>query len=73
LAARKAIAALEGRDTEEVQAYLDESSPQYQAMVDWIQRDLNVTTLRYQGLEDMVQAIGLPRERLCLYCWNGRS
>ena len=73
LAARKAIAALEGRDIEEVQAYLDESSPQYRAMVDWIQRDLNVTTLRYQGLDDMVEAIGLPRERLCLYCWNGRS
>ncbi len=73
LAARKAIAALEGRDVEEVQAYLDESSPQYRAMVDWIQRDLNVTTLRYQGLDDMVEAIGLPRERLCLYCWNGRS
>ena len=73
LAARKAIAALEGRDIEDVQAYLDESSPKYQSMVDWIQRDLNVTTLRYQGLDDMVEAIGLPRERLCLYCWNGRS
>jgi amidophosphoribosyltransferase len=73
LAARKAIAALEGRDVEEVQAYLDESSPQYRSMVDWIQRDLNVTTLLYQGLDAMVEAIGLPRERLCLYCWNGRS
>ncbi len=73
LAARKAIASLEGRDTEDVRAYLDESSPQYKAMVEWIQRDLNVTTLRYQRLKDMVEAIGLPRERLCLYCWNGRS
>jgi amidophosphoribosyltransferase len=73
LAARKAIAALEGRDIEEVQSYLDESSPQYRAMVEWIERDLNVTTLLYQRLDDMVDAIGLPRERLCLYCWNGRS
>jgi amidophosphoribosyltransferase len=73
LAARRAIAALEGRDIEEVQAYLDESSSKYSAMVDWIQRDLNVTTLKYQGLNDMVDAVSLPRERLCLYCWNGRS
>jgi amidophosphoribosyltransferase len=73
LAARKAIAALEGRDIEDVHAYLDESSPKYRAMVDWIERDLNVTTLRYQSLNDMVDAIGLPRNRLCLYCWNGRS
>jgi len=73
LAARRAIAALEGRDIEEVRAYLDESSSQYRAMVDWIERDLNVTTLKYQGLDDMVEAVGLPRDRLCLYCWNGRS
>ena len=31
------------------------------------------TTLRYQRIDDMVQAIGLPREKLCLYCWNGES
>jgi amidophosphoribosyltransferase len=30
-----------------------------------------VTTLRYQDIEDMVEAIGLPREKLCLYCWVG--
>ena len=22
-------------------------------------------------LEDMVTAIGLPKEKLCLYCWTG--
>jgi len=73
LAARKAIHSLEGRNMEDVTDYLDESTPQYRAMVEWIQRDLNVTSLRYQRLDDMVQAIGLPRERLCLYCWNGQE
>ena len=73
LAARKAIASLEGRGIEEVQAYLDDTSPRFRAMVEWIQRDLNVTTLRYQRLNDMVEAIGLPRDRLCLYCWTGRN
>jgi len=73
LAARKAIHALEGRNLDEVDAYLDETSRQYAAMVDWILRDLNVTTLRYQRLDDMVEAIGLPREQLCLYCWNGQE
>jgi amidophosphoribosyltransferase len=34
---------------------------------------LGVTTLRYQRIEDMVEAIGLPREKLCLYCWIGDS
>ena len=34
-------------------------------------RDLEVTTLRYLSVDDMVSAIGLPREKLCLYCWIG--
>jgi glutamine phosphoribosylpyrophosphate amidotransferase len=40
-------------------------------MVEWIARDLEVTTLRYQTVNDMVKAIGRPREKLCLYCWTG--
>jgi len=40
-------------------------------MVEWIAKDLEVTTLRYQAVEDMIEAIGLPREKLCLYCWTG--
>jgi len=41
-------------------------------MIQWVARDLGVTTLRYQTIDDMVGAIGLPREKLCLYCWNGQ-
>ncbi|MFA5275809.1 MAG: amidophosphoribosyltransferase [Candidatus Omnitrophota bacterium] len=71
LAARRAIRALEGSDIEDISQYLDPASDKYQKMVDWIRRDLEVTTLRYQTIADMVKAIGLPREKLCLYCWNG--
>jgi amidophosphoribosyltransferase len=71
LAARKAIRALEGEDIEDVSEYLDDRSAKYRAMVDWITRELDVTTLRYQRIDDMIAAIGLPRERLCLHCWTG--
>ncbi len=71
LAARKAIKALEGKDIEDVSEYLDETSEKYKKMVEWIARNLEVTTLRYQSIKDMVSAIGLPKEKLCLYCWNG--
>ena len=71
LAARKAIRAIEGRDIEDISEYLDPSSKKYKAMVEWIARDIEVTTLRFQLLEDMIKAIGLPREKLCLYCWTG--
>jgi amidophosphoribosyltransferase len=71
LAARRAIRAIEGRDVEDVSAYLDSDSPKYRQMVEWIEQDLGVTSLRYQLLDDMVAAIGLPEENLCLYCWRG--
>ena len=71
LAARRAIKALEGHDTENVRDYLDDRSKKYQKMVDWIADELEVTTLRYQSIDDMIEAIGLPREKLCLHCWIG--
>ena len=71
LAARKAIRALEGKDIEDVSEYTDHTSEKYKKMVEWIAKDLEVTTLRYQTIGDMVQAVGLPKEKLCLYCWTG--
>jgi amidophosphoribosyltransferase len=71
LAARRAIRNLEGQDVEEVSEYLDHNSEKYKRMVEWIAKDLEVTTLRYQTVDDMVSAIGLPKKDLCLYCWNG--
>jgi amidophosphoribosyltransferase len=73
LAARRAIKAIEGKDIKDLHEYLDESSAKHKKMVNWINKDLGVTTLKYQRLGDMVSAIGLPRERLCLYCWTGRQ
>lgn len=71
LAARKAIKDIEGKDLEDVSKYTDYITPQYKKMVEWIRKDIGVTTLRYQTLDDMIKAIGLPRQKLCTYCWNG--
>ena len=40
-------------------------------MVERIRRRLGLETLKYQRLPDMVEAIGLPKERLCTHCWDG--
>ncbi|MCX5715193.1 MAG: amidophosphoribosyltransferase [Candidatus Omnitrophica bacterium] len=73
LAARRAIRALEGKDIEDVGPYVDEKSAKHKKMVDWITKDLGVNTLKYQKLDDMVGAIGLPKEKLCVYCWTGKE
>jgi len=72
LAARQAIRSLEGQDIEDVSEYINTNSKKHKQMVDWIRRDIEVTTLRYQSVEDMIEAIGLPKEKLCLYCWTGK-
>jgi amidophosphoribosyltransferase len=71
LAARRAIHELEGGQPADVEAYSDPSTDRHAAMVDAIRRRLKLTTLSYQRLEDMVEAIGMDRDRLCTYCWDG--
>ncbi|MFH1309545.1 MAG: amidophosphoribosyltransferase, partial [Candidatus Omnitrophota bacterium] len=50
LAARKAIRDIEGRDIEDVSVYMDPTSEKYKKMVEWITKDLDVTTVRFQTL-----------------------
>lgn len=73
LAARRAIRALRGQDIEDVGPYLDATSDNYRDMVEWIRRDLNATSLAYLSLEEMVEAVGLPRCNLCTHCWTGEE
>ena len=71
LAGRTAIKELEGEDGKDLEKYANEDNPKYCMMVERIQRRLGLTSLKYQRLNDLVEAIGLPREKLCTYCWDG--
>ncbi len=71
LAARQSIMAIQGTPPQSLDAYKDPASPEFEAMVNQIKRRLSLTSLKYQTLEDMVAAIGLPKERLCTHCWDG--
>jgi amidophosphoribosyltransferase len=71
LAGRLAISELEGDKPVRLEEYADCSSSKYFAMVERIRARLKLTSLRYQRLDDLVAAIGLPKEKLCTYCWDG--
>jgi len=71
LAGRRAIRELEGSDGVHLEEYADPTSEKYRAMVDRIRHRLNLTTLKYQTIPDMLGAIGLPKEKVCTYCWDG--
>ncbi len=71
LAARRAIEQIEGGQPSDLRPYLDHSCARYQQMVELIRKDINVTSLKFMNIKDMVSAIGLPEGELCLYCWQG--
>lgn len=75
LIARRAVEALEdGPVTEELlKEYANPDSEKYAAMVEWIRKQLNFTTLMYNRLDDMLDAVGIDRDKLCTYCWDGRE
>ncbi|MBN1978281.1 MAG: amidophosphoribosyltransferase [Anaerolineae bacterium] len=71
LAGRQAIQEIEGVDDPPIAEYADSASEKYHTMVDRIRHRLALTSLRYQTLPDMLGAIGLPKEKVCTYCWDG--
>ena len=73
LAGRGVINEIEGREDINMDEYLVPGSEKYTQMIDRIRQHLRLTTLQYQKLEDLVDAIRLPKERLCTHCWDGSS
>jgi len=73
LAGRKAIEQIEGLDDQFLEDYASDGSEKNLAMIDKIRQRLRLTSLKYQRLDDLVEAIGLPKEKLCTHCWDGSS
>jgi len=71
LATRKAVYQLEKTETPDMKDYSEYGNDKYNEMVEQMRKNLNITSLKFQHIEDMIASIGLPREQLCLHCWNG--
>ena len=72
LAGRKAISELNG-DENELKEYADPDSEKHSKMISKIAENLELDSLVYQRLDDLIDAIGLPKEKLCTHCWDGSS
>ena len=73
LAGRSVINEIEVGEEENLEEYYTPGSKEYVEMVDRIRQRLRLTTLQYQKLDDLVDAIGLPKEKLCTHCWDNSS
>lgn len=75
LITRRVIDRLEnGNVTDEVlQKYSDPETEEYERMVEEIRKELNFTSLRFNRLDDMLDAVGIDKCKLCTYCWDGKE
>jgi len=73
LAGRWAIKDLVGDKEVDIASYAETDSDKFNAMVDNIREKLDLTTLRYQTVPDMLESIDLQAEKVCTFCWDGRG
>jgi len=73
LAGLTAIKEIEGTEDVDLTEYMNENSDKHHEMAERIRKRLKLTSLKYQKMNDLVDAIGLPREKLCTHCWDGSS
>ncbi len=73
LAGRRAIENITGREDWSLEKYAKAGSRENLAMAEDIRKRLGLTTLKFQSLDDLVKAIGLPKKKLCTHCWDGSS
>ena len=73
LITRSIIEQLEGSHDKNLPQYVDPASPKYQHMVELMRQRFGLTSLKFNTVEDLVKAIGLPKEKICTHCFDGSS
>ena len=71
------IAAVDKLEGEEGEKYIDEylapKSERGKKLREAIRKELNLTSVEFQSLDGVIEAIGLEPCKLCTYCWNGKE
>ena len=74
LIARRIVMELEGEEGfSHLEEYSDGSTERGKALLKSICDRLGFASLGYQSIEGLIEAIGLPADRVCTYCWTGRE
>ena len=75
LIARQVIAEEEGENVSRavLDDYANPDSQRYAQMLEEIRNRQHFTTLAFNRLDDLIDATGIEKEKLCTYCWDGRE
>lgn len=73
LITRRIIARLEGNPDAHLDEYATTGTERYNRLVEEICKELGLDSLKFNSIEDLVKAIGLPKECICTHCFDGSS
>ena len=74
LLARRTVQELEGDEGQKhLEEYADANTERGQCMLRAICEKFGFSSLGYQSLDGLLEAIGLDRDKVCTYCWNGKE
>lgn len=73
LITRRVIDELEGHHTDDIAEYTQTDSPKYKAMVEKIREKFGISSLKFSSIENVIESIGLPKEKVCTHCFDGSS
>ena len=68
---RRTIEQIEGVHDKNLKEYATYGSPCYCKMVETIRTNLKMNSLKFNSVDNVVKAIGLPKERICTHCFDG--
>ena len=73
LITRRIIKELEGDENAKLKEYSTPGTPEYQKMVDIIAGRFSLSSLKFNTVETLIEAIGLPKCKVCTHCFDGSS
>ena len=73
LITRRVIEELEGDPNKNLEKYATTGSPEYNNMVAKIAEKFGLDSLKFSTLESLIEAIGLPKCKVCTHCFDGSS
>ena len=73
LVTRRVIRELEGKDDIDLEEYAKSNSEKYERMVECIRTKFCMSSLKYNTLDVLINAIGLPKEKVCTHCFDASS
>ena len=73
LISRRCIEELEGGTCKNLQLYCDHTTKEYAALVEIIRKHIGVDTLKFNTIDNICNAIGMPKCNICTHCFDGSS